>query len=110
MQIVPNYGGSFLVEGQRDLAKKYGIESFDYPSPDSQVRSIGFNPKTKTWYGWSHRAIAGFKVGDRVKAGDVIAKGTAADLRGGDGFEIGFTAKSLDDAKAMAAKFANEVA
>ncbi len=32
----------------------------------------GFDPKNNKYWGWSHRAIASFKVGDKVKKGDVI--------------------------------------
>ena len=100
-----------LETSQAALALKYGIEEFDYPTPTSSIRHIGFAPKTQEWYGWSHRAIAGFKVGSTVKKGDVIAQGEAADLKsGGPGaFPIGFVAKTLADAKRMAAQFAIEV-
>ena len=109
--IYPNDGTPLLETNQEGLRKKYGIEQFEYPTPTSQIKHIGFNPKTQTWYGWSHRAIFGFKVGDRVKAGDIIAKGTAADLRpdAPAAFPLGFEARTLDDAKRMAAKFAIEV-
>lgn len=100
-----------LREGQKELAKKYGIEQFDYPRPDAQVRSIGFNPKTQTWYGWSHRAIAGFKVGDVVKPKDMIANPDGWPVqRGQRVFEPGYKAKSLQDARDMAAAFAEWVA
>ena len=100
-----------LQESQATLAKKYGIEQFEKPHPNAGVRSIGFNPKTQTWYGWSHRAIAGFKVGDVVKPGDVIAN-AAGDppLRNQRIFEPGFRATSLQDARDMAASFAEWVA
>lgn len=32
--------------------------------------SIGFCDKDQKWYGWSHRAIYGFGIGNRVKKGD----------------------------------------
>jgi hypothetical protein len=108
----PNTDGVPLLEtSQADLAAKYGIEEFDYPTPSSAIRHIGFAPKTQEWYGWSHRAIAGFKVGDVVKKGDVIAAGEAADLRDDapGPFPVGFKAKTLADAKRMAAQFAIEV-
>jgi len=35
-----------------------------------QVCSIGFNPKTQRWHGWSHRAISDFGIGSKVKLGD----------------------------------------
>ena len=101
-----------LRENQATLAKKYGIEHFEFPFPSSGVKSVGFNPKTQTWYGWSHRAIAGFKVGDVVKKGDVIAAGAmlGPPLRNQRIFEPGFRAKSLQDARDMAASFAEWVA
>jgi hypothetical protein len=33
---------------------------------ESRVCSIGFNEKEQKWYGWSHRAICGFGIGDKV--------------------------------------------
>ncbi len=35
-------------------------------SPDHSVCSIGYNPMEKKWYGWSHKALCGFGIGDRV--------------------------------------------
>jgi ribosomal protein L37AE/L43A len=35
-------------------------------SPDHCVCSIGYNPVKKKWYGWSHRAICGFGIGDMI--------------------------------------------
>lgn len=32
--------------------------------------NIGFNPEENKWYGWSHRAICGFTIGDEIKRGD----------------------------------------
>jgi len=37
---------------------------------DSSVCSIGFSSKDSKWYGWSHRAIFGFKIGSTCKKGD----------------------------------------
>jgi len=34
------------------------------------THGIGFSPKDDKWYGWSHRAIFGFKVGSTCKKGD----------------------------------------
>src|SRR5882672_4247049 len=36
----------------------------------STVCSIGFSEQDQKWYGWSHRAMHGFGIGDIVKAGD----------------------------------------
>jgi hypothetical protein len=35
-------------------------------SPDHAVCSIGYNPIEKKWYGWSHRAMCGFGIGDMI--------------------------------------------
>ncbi len=98
-----------LLEGQKELVKKYSVDKLELPTPDAQIRSVGFSSKTQTWYGWSHRAIAGFKVGDTVKKNDVIAVGNAANLRQMRDFPVGFTAKTLQDCRDMAAKFSEEV-
>lgn len=71
--------------------------------------------KEQKWYGWSHRAIYGFGIGDIVEEGDCTAtsgwsnehlkKHPKDDLS----LPIGFEAKSLDDAKRMAIAFADNV-
>lgn len=48
------------------LFKKKGIRFVDYSRPSGNVCTVGFNPLTKTWYGWSHRAIFGFKIGMKM--------------------------------------------
>lgn len=59
------------------LVKKFGIRLFEYnknvPEGVGPVANIGFNPEKKIWYGWSHRAICGFRMGDKIfneKMGD----------------------------------------
>jgi len=40
------------------IVKKYSL---------TQVgNSIGFNEKEQKWYGWSHRAVASFGIGDKI--------------------------------------------
>ena len=77
--------------------------------------SIGFCDKEGKWYGWSHRAMYGFAVGDKVKEGDCTASSgfiqeyldehPEADVS----LPVGFVAKDLDDAKKMAIAFADSV-
>ena len=43
----------------RFLCKKLGIRQI-------QNHSLGFNEGEQKWYGWSHRAICGFGVGDKL--------------------------------------------
>jgi hypothetical protein len=38
--------------------------------PEHSVCSIGFSVKDSKWYGWSHRAIFGFKIGSTCKRGN----------------------------------------
>lgn len=80
-----------------------------------KVCAIGFCKKEQKWYGWSHRALSGFKIGDKVKKGDCtnssgtiesyLKKHPELDLS----LPIGFTAKTLLDAKRMAIAFADSV-
>lgn len=85
------------VESAEELEKR-GIAP-EKRTPQSSVCSIGFSARDQKWFGWSHRAIYGFKVGDVVKEGDCAA----------DGLPVGFEAKTLDDAKEMAKAFAASV-
>lgn len=67
------------------------------------VCSIGFCEKEKKWYGWSHRAMCGFGLGDKI-----------FEERYGDG-KTHFknhgriTIKNMDDAKQSASNFADSV-
>jgi hypothetical protein len=51
------------------LCKKRGIKP-ELAKPTHSVCSIGFNETEQRWYGWSHRAMAGFGIGSSVKRGD----------------------------------------
>ncbi len=66
---------------------------------DSSVCSIGFSHKDHKWYGWSHRAMHGFGIGDTIAEGDCAS----------ESLPVGFKAESLDDAKLMAVAFADSV-
>ena len=84
-------------------------------SSDHEMCSIGFAKDQQKWYGWSHRAIWGFRVGDVVSEGDCtaasgwtdeyLAEHPEADLS----LPVGFTARTLDDARRMAVAFADSV-
>lgn len=79
------------------------------------ICSIGFCQKEQKYYGWSHRAICGFGIGDIVAEGDCTASSgwideyleqhPEKDLS----LPIGFEAKTLEDAKRMAIAFAESV-
>lgn len=49
------------------------------------------------WYGWSHRAIFGFKIGDKIKKGDIAYNGKE------------YTIKTDKQAKDAAFRFAESV-
>jgi len=84
-------------------------------APDHKVCSIGFCEKEQKWYGWSHRAIYGFGIGDKVEEGDCCAGSgwTEEYLREHPeedlSLPVGFTAHNLTDAKRMAIAFAEAV-
>ena len=84
--------------------------------PEKLCCSNGFNEQEQKWYGWSHRALAGFGIGDVVDSDehccatsgwtdDYIAEHPEIDTR----LPVGFTAKTLEDAKRMAIAFAESV-
>ena len=51
------------------LCKTKGIKP-EKADPKDDVCSIGFCEKEQKYFGWSHRAIYGFGIGDSVKMGD----------------------------------------
>ena len=80
----------------QEFLDKHGIKSTSI--------GIGFSEKEQKWYGWSHRAIYGFGIGDEVKEGDCCASAAP-----GKALPVGFKAKTLNDAKKMAEAFAESV-
>ena len=88
-----------------DLLAEKGI----LPEPrtaTSSVCSIGFSHKNQKWYGWSHRALYGFGIGDVAKEGDCVCS-KSLDPASNVSIPVGFVAKTLDDAKRMAIAFAD---
>ncbi len=96
-------------------------EPRDPPIPDAndgrgRTCSIGFCEREQRWYGWSHRAICGFGIGDEVTGpghvcatsgwtDEYLAEHPEEDLS----LPVGFVARTLDDAKLMATAFASAV-
>jgi len=77
---------------------------------------IGFCEKEQKWYGWSHRAIYGFGIGDKVNSEDhCCAKSGWIDEYLQEHPEedyslpVGFEAKTIEDVKRMAIAFAESV-
>lgn len=74
--------------------------------PTSNICSIGFSHKDQKWYGWSHRAMHGFGIGDVAEEGDCVCS-KSLDPESDVSVPVGFVAKTLDDAKRMAIAFAD---
>jgi len=60
--------------------------------------SIGFSEKEQKWYGWSHRAIHGHSIGEKIKKGHVVYKALGET-----------TLKTLDECKNAAIEFSRAV-
>ena len=78
------------------------------------VSVIGKSFKDMKWYGWSHRAIFGFGIGDIVKKGDCCASSGYTDEYLKDHLDpyvlpVGFMAKTDEDCKKMAIAFSKSV-
>ena len=62
-------GGDYLGDPQmaRFIIVRRGLLP-EKADPSHSVCSIGLDPRDSTgrWYGWSHRAIAGFGIGDKL--------------------------------------------
>jgi len=81
------------------LCKKRGIAP-EKTDPDHCVCSIGFSEKEGKWFGWSHRAIYGFKPGDKKTKGMSGFEYLPKDFK---------KAVTMEDAKKMAIAFARSV-
>ncbi len=114
-----NYDGVYIGTPKvaRFLTKKKGLTLLQKAAAEDNICSIGFQPSEQKWFGWSHRAIHGFGIGDTVDSSDHLCNQSGwtdeylkehpeADER----LPVGFTAKTLDDAKKMAIVFASSVA
>lgn len=106
--VARNMNGDYIGDKRdaRFLCEKLGI-SPERNSMTHSVCSIGRSSKDGKWYGWSHRAIHGFKVGDQISKRSVVSKETVG--REGEGFEPGHVIASEAQAEAAARLFAREV-
>jgi hypothetical protein len=86
----------------RRLCVKRGIQP-ELRTPNSRVCSVGFSVKDGKWYGWSHRAIFGFKIGSKCAPGHCHYKPLCCGGRGQ------WTARTVEDARQMACDFAEGV-
>lgn len=82
--------------------------------PDHTANSFG-KAKNGKWYGWSHRAVYGFKAGDEVKGDNLGKKVEYAKLPDGaddfdkPSYEPDFTIKDDTHAREVAIAFAENV-
>ncbi len=96
------------------LCRKRGIIP-ERRETHSSICSIGFSHKDGKWYGWSHRAIYGFKPGDVVEEGSCCAEDgwteeyLAEHPEERRSLPVGFKAKDWADARRMAVAFAASV-
>ena len=118
IKMVSAYNVSGIYIGSIETAKALCDEKGIYPEtrrPEHEICSIGFSRKDGKWYGWSHRAIYGFKVGDKVEKGDCCATSGWTDEYLVDHPEedmslpVGFEAKTIEDTRKMAVAFAESV-
>lgn len=80
-----------------------------------KVCSIGKSVIDGKWYGWSHRAIHGFSIGDEAKEGDLVTESGLVEEYLKEhpdedrSLPVGFIAKTDEDAKRMAIAFSDSV-
>ena len=95
-----NLNGIYI--GNEDTAKVICKKKGIIPEPIKETENIcevGFCAMELKYYGWSHRAVYGFKIGDKVKEGDATA----------EYLPIGFIANTMADTRLMAVAFAKSV-
>lgn len=85
-----------LNEDNKALLKKYNITT-------RGKNSTGLDEEKGIWYGWSHRAIFGFKIGDKIFEEDFGDDKTLFSNHGSK------TCKTLDDCKLAAERFSDYV-
>lgn len=97
---VSAYNDAGVYIGDRDFARRLdrmGILPLKR-NPDSKVCSIGKSMKDDKWYGWSHRGICGFKVGDIITKDGYLGK----ELKLADDFHIVNEIGAIEMARAFA--------
>ena len=115
MTVAYTHNGDYIggSKAAHRLCVKRGIAP-EKRSAESNVCSVGYSKKRRKWYGWSHRAIYGFKIGNIVKEGDCCATSGWTDEYLKDHpdenvLPVGFIAKTKEDTKRMAIAFASSV-
>lgn len=110
MRSAYSFAGDYIgPASEAEKFSEFGIVYFERREPDSTVASIGFNPATEKWFGWSHRAIYGYGVGDVVESGTVPVNDFENDGECYYDVKPGMRIETLDDAKRVAKAFARAV-
>lgn len=89
-------------EGSAQRLIEHGITP-ELIDAEHQVCSVGFNAKNNKWYGWSHRALCAFGIGDKIFEEDFGDDNTPYNQHGA------VTIETLEDARQAAANFARSV-
>jgi hypothetical protein len=109
-------GGYIGTEQEYKLfVEKYKLILIQKALPTNNTCSIGYSPAENKWYGWSHRAICGFTIGDMVGEFDITATSGLTDEyriqhpEEDYSLPVGYKAKDLNGARRMAIAFAEAV-
>lgn len=103
----------FLYE--KDVTKVCSFKDMDKYS-DSNVACIGFSSKEQKWYGWSHREVYGFGVGDVIEEDNLACSSGFIESYEKEhpercfNLKPGFKCETLNDCKKAAFAFAMSVA
>ena len=85
----------------RRLVGELGIAPVS--DPPGETCCIGFCEREQRWYGWSHRAMTAYGVGDTLFADDILHQDYP------DRYPAGTTLATLDACRRAAADFAESV-
>lgn len=98
MESVYNHHGDYI--GDKKTAQRLIDKGIipEISDPEHSVCSIGYSTKDGKWYGWSHRAIKGFGVGDYGETFSPMSSTKSKDK-----------IKTLTEAKQAAIDFAESV-
>jgi hypothetical protein len=97
------------------LIDKLGIVPMKEELPNGSKVSIGYSERKRQWFGWSHRAVAGFGIGYVAKSGDCCTVPGVTEEYLKDHPEadvtvpVGFRVRTMADAKRCAIAFAESV-
>ena len=114
---ISNVDGGYIGTEQdyKFLVENKGLILIQKAEARNNTCSIGYNPEENKWYGWSHRAICGFTIGDTVGEHDITATSGLTDEyriqhpEEDMSLPVGYKAKDLNGAKRMAIAYADAV-